>query len=648
MRARDLDDGAAALDSNAILEHQAACLRQKAVFNGLDALVESLPGVVRFYCHRLLEKDRSVVDLLIDEVHRRAGHFDPVLQRIADSVRSGEGRQQRRMEIDEASGESINEHRGKYSHETGRDDQVGRPFLDCGLQGGAPFVARGVLGRVEDGRLDPPRPRDLNTPAGPVRHDQNHRARHQARIARICQALHVGSRSRHKYCDSPVHDAEHTRAATRAGAAPGKCASLCGTWVRRRFVAEADAEKATTQYGWAMARIRLRRTRRPHPFVVDGLFALLLTALSVAGLLTVQEYAPEEARIKDPDALGVILAALQTLPLAWRRRHPEQVLSAVGVATLVFYASRYETTTGGIGVMVALYTVASLCSRRTSLVSAATTAVALAVLLAIAEDVSADIVISNYVIFGTAWILGDNIRTRRAYTANLEERAARLEHDREESSRRAAAEERERIARELHDIVAHSVSVMVVQAGAARRVLEAKASPAPARDALRQIEDTGRSALTDMRRMLGILRNPDEIADLSPQPGLAHLDPLIAQATEAGVPVDYEILGRPRPLPSGMDLSAYRIVQEALTNTIKHAGPARARVVVRYEHDRVEIEVFDDGRGAARDLQKSNGGHGLVGMKERAGLYGGKLKAGPRAGGGYSVKVTLPLEIAGT
>jgi signal transduction histidine kinase len=398
---------------------------------------------------------------------------------------------------------------------------------------------------------------------------------------------------------------------------------------------------------WISGGRALIREIRRRPFVVDGLFALLLTTLSVAGLLTIHEYAPEDSGIKDPDALGVVLAAMQTLPLAWRRRHPDQVLTAVGIATVAFYALGYETTLGGIGVMVALYTVASLCSRRDSLTAAGVTAVALAVVLVVAEDLSADIVVSNYVIFGTAWILGDNVRTRRAYTKNLEERAEQLERDQGASSRRAAADERERIAREMHDIVAHSVSVMVVQAGAARRVLESNISSESAKDALKQIEDTGRSALTDMRRMLGILRSPTDSADLSPQPSITQLDDLMAQARDAGVQVEHEVIGDPRPLPSAMDLSAYRIVQEALTNTIKHAGPARARVVVRYESDRIEIEVEDNGRGAAGELRNGKGpGHGLVGMRERAALYGGRVKAGPRPGGGYSVKATIPLEVA--
>jgi signal transduction histidine kinase len=407
---------------------------------------------------------------------------------------------------------------------------------------------------------------------------------------------------------------------------------------------------ARTRLDRAICSLRdlIRKIRR-RPLVVDSLFALLLTALSVAGLLTVRELVPEDSEIKDPDALGVILASMTTLPLAWRRRRPGHVIAAVGIATTLFYAAGYETTTGGMGVVVALYSVASLSSRRDSLMSAAITAMALAFILAVEDEVSADLLVINYLIFAIAWILGDNVRTRRAYTRNLEERAEQLERDQGASSRRAAVEERERIAREMHDIVAHSVSVMVVQAGAARRVLESKASPDSAKDALRQIEDTGRGALTDMRRMLGILRNPADIADLSPQPSITRLDSLIAQARDAGVQVEHEVLGDPRPLPSAMDLSAYRIVQEALTNTIKHAGPARARVVVRYESDRIEIEIEDNGRGAARDLRNgSRRGHGLVGMRERAALYGGQVEAGPRPGGGYSVVATIPLEVAET
>jgi signal transduction histidine kinase len=385
------------------------------------------------------------------------------------------------------------------------------------------------------------------------------------------------------------------------------------------------------------------RLRGLNPLVVDGLFALLLTALGVAGLYAVEEHLPG-IDFKEPDALGISLAAMQTLPLAFRRRVPMQVLGASGIATTLFYLAGYETTIGGVGPIVALYTVASICPRRESVGALGVTAVALGISLLAEDTLSVEIILSNYVIFGTAWILGDNIRTRRAYTASLEDRAARLEREREEDARRAAAEERSRIARELHDIVAHNVSVMVVQAGAARRVLESKHGSGQARDALQQIETTGRGALNEMRRMVGMLRKEQEEATFSPQPSISRLRELISQAKDAGLPVELTVEGEPRPLPSGIDLSAYRIVQEALTNTMKHAGRATARVYLRYEPDHVEIQIVDDGRGITGELDNGAKGHGLVGMRERVSLYGGDLVAGPQLGGGYSVKAILPVE----
>jgi signal transduction histidine kinase len=663
VRALSFDDGATALDSDSILEYQTAGFRQDPMFDLLDAFMEGVLCIAHLNCHSLLEEDWSVVNVVVHEVDGRAGHLHSVLERIAHTMCAGKCRQQRGVKVDESPCERIDEDRREYAHEARGYNEVGPLGLDGVPEGRAPLVARSVGGRVHNGRLDAASLREFHSSARAIRRDQNDGTRHPARAARIDQGDHVRTGSRDEDGDSSLHGAEPTwsfRLLKIAESAAHSRRNGRNTWVRARFVGEADAKPGSPHYrlnmartrlrnGLTSSRARLRRFGRPRPFVVDGLFALLLTVLAVAGLLTVREYAPDDARIKDPDAIGVFLAAMTTLPLAWRRRHPEQVLAAVGIATTLFFAAQYETTTGGVGVIVALYTVASLTPRRSSLISAGITAAALAFILFVAEDVTADLVVSNYLIFGTAWILGDNIRTRRAYTANLEERAEQLERDRETSSRRAAAEERERIGREMHDIVAHSVSVMVVQAGAARRVLEANANRKSATDALRQIEDTGRGALTDMRRMLGILRNPDDVADLSPQPSITRLDSLITQARDAGVSVEYEVLGNPRPLPSAMDLSAYRIVQEALTNTIKHAGPASAQVVVRYESDRIEIEVVDDGRGAARELQNGRDpGHGLVGMRERAALYGGQLQAGPRPGGGYSVTATIPLESAAT
>jgi len=232
-----------------------------------------------------------------------------------------------------------------------------------------------------------------------------------------------------------------------------------------------------------------------------------------------------------------------------------------------------------------------------------------------------------------AWLVG-------AYMRELRERASRAEHEREERAAAAVASERARIARELHDIVAHNVSVMVVQAEAADEMLE-RDKPDRARTPIRQIEETGRAALVDMRRLLGILREGDSRPVFAPQPGIANLELLLAKVRESGLPVELEVRGEPEPLPPGVDLSAYRIVQEALTNTLKYAGPARARVLVRFAPGTLELEVVDDGAGA--DDNGANGGHGLVGMRERVSLFGGELEAGPGPQGGYRVRARLPL-----
>jgi signal transduction histidine kinase len=222
-----------------------------------------------------------------------------------------------------------------------------------------------------------------------------------------------------------------------------------------------------------------------------------------------------------------------------------------------------------------------------------------------------------------------------------EERAARLEQQREADALRAVVEERTRIARELHDIIGHSVSVMTVQASGVRRLLRPEQEQE--REALLAVEQTGREALAEMRRVVGALRDPEEGPALAPRPSLSRVDKLVAQARETGLPVDLEIQGEPVPLPAGVDLTAYRLVQEGLTNAIKHAAARHAEVRVRYG-DYVEIEVCDDGRGTdARDSASSGGGHGLVGMRERVSIYGGELEAGPRPGGGFRLRARLPV-----
>ncbi len=239
-----------------------------------------------------------------------------------------------------------------------------------------------------------------------------------------------------------------------------------------------------------------------------------------------------------------------------------------------------------------------------------------------------------------AWLAGRVLRDRGRQADAAEERAARAEHERATGARIAIAEERARIAREMHDIVAHAVSVMVLQVGAVRHGMP----PALARetDTLREVEKTGRTALAEMRRLLGAMREDGDRAEMAPQPGLGRLDALCASVRRAGLPVDLHVEGDPHPLPPAIDLSAYRIVQEGLTNALKHAGASRADVAVRYGARELRIEVRDDGRGASGN--DDGLGHGLVGIGERVKLYGGEMAAGTANGGGFVLTTRLPLE----
>ncbi|HXN90974.1 MAG TPA: sensor histidine kinase [Candidatus Sulfotelmatobacter sp.] len=242
-----------------------------------------------------------------------------------------------------------------------------------------------------------------------------------------------------------------------------------------------------------------------------------------------------------------------------------------------------------------------------------------------------------------AWLIGKGMQRYRNLTTSLRAQARQLEQERDERARLAVALERARIARELHDVIAHSVSVMVVQAAAERKVLGQEQHET--RDVLEMIERTGRQALVELRRMLGVLRRTDDTLLLAPQPRLSDLDSLIEQVREAGLPVAFHVEGSRVPVPAGVELSAYRIVQETLTNTLKHGGRAHAEVTLRYLGDHLELVVVDDGRGSAEGM-RPNDGHGLVGMRERVSMLGGSLHAGPRESGGFLVTATLPLESA--
>jgi signal transduction histidine kinase len=338
-----------------------------------------------------------------------------------------------------------------------------------------------------------------------------------------------------------------------------------------------------------------------------------------------------------------------TVSLGWRRRFPVAVLVCVTTGVLVEWpwqrASGQVSLEAWISLLVAYYSVGAHIEPRRGV-----RAIAIAMLPLLAADVANTVAgyrtLSNdggvYVFLVLCWAVGNAFRRRGARELELEGRAERLEREREQNSRIAVAEERSRIARELHDVVAHSVSVMVVQMGAAREIMDCE--PQTARDTLRSGEAAGREALSEMRRMLGILRVSDERGALDPQPSLAQVEGLVQRVREAGLPVQLTVEGCRRALPPGIDLAAYRIVQEALTNVRKHAGTAATAVVrIAYEPQALVIEVSDDGRGAVTSLARSGAGHGLIGMRERVDIYGGELTSAPRRGGGFTVRAVLPV-----
>ncbi|MDT3399214.1 sensor histidine kinase [Streptomyces sp. B1866] len=390
---------------------------------------------------------------------------------------------------------------------------------------------------------------------------------------------------------------------------------------------------------------------RRHPTGVDTFWALLLFGITL--LWIVGAHIGREPRIAAVPITVALCAAV-----ALRRRAPEWMLLLVIGCGLAQLALNVEVNPADGAMLAIIYSVVVGGERWASRIAlvGGVCAPALAALRWPDErqDGWEDIVGTVFLTipFLLAWVLGDSVRTRRAYYAQLEERAARLEREREAQAKVAVAAERARIARELHDVVAHNVSVMVVQADGAAYVLAN--APEQTRQALETISGTGRQALAEMRRLLGVLRSgdPDEGGDYVPQPDVEQIDELVEQVRGTGLPVDFKVVGSPRPLPSGVELTAYRIVQEALTNTRKHGGPdVGASVRITYLDDGLGLLVEDDGRGSQRELYEDGGvdgqGHGLIGMRERVGMVGGTLDAGPRPGGGFRVSAVLPLRSAG-
>jgi signal transduction histidine kinase len=378
-----------------------------------------------------------------------------------------------------------------------------------------------------------------------------------------------------------------------------------------------------------------RRLRR----LADGGIAL---ALALASLVEI--YATTHpARSWGGRGPGeVALALVATLPLAVRADFPIAVAAvALGALTgLAALASSHPAFEPFAAVVIAAYSVgahtAGLRARQgIALLLGAAGAAAVA---SVATGHGVVDLLSPVFWVLAAWTVGRVIQGRRRRTLELETLARELEAQRDLQARAAVAVERGRIARELHDVVAHNVSMMVVQAGAAARVLEG--DQPHVRDALAAIADTGRATVDEMRMLLGVLRSGEDGLALRPQPGVADLEQLVSGIRETGLPVELLLEGDPVPLSQGIDLSVFRIVQEALTNVVKHAGPARAQVTVRYRDSAVELEVVDDGSGGG---DGGGTGHGLVGIRERVAMFGGELAAGPRRGGGFAVRARLPV-----
>jgi signal transduction histidine kinase len=373
----------------------------------------------------------------------------------------------------------------------------------------------------------------------------------------------------------------------------------------------------------------LLRAARRHPLVVDALFQALLIMVTATWIWPAQRDA----------ALALLLTIGMCVPLVWRRRHPLAVF--LGVAAVAFAQWRVHIQLAAdLALLVAFYTVAAYRSTRETLLAAGV--LELGVVLASVHWsprwFDSFIFLSALVV--VAGVLGVNTRIRRAYLASLEERAVRLEAERDQQAQLAAAAERARISREMHDVVAHSLTVMVALADGA--AFHTRPDPDRAVDAVAKLSATGRTALAEMRRLLGILCTADD-PRLRPQPGIGQLDELVGQVRAAGLPVTLVLEGDPSTVPSGAQLAVYRLVQEALTNTLKHAGrAASARVRLRFAAGTVDVDVSDTGTGTGNGASRD--GHGIAGMRERAAIYGGEVSAGPDPDGGWRVRTLLHLD----
>jgi len=373
------------------------------------------------------------------------------------------------------------------------------------------------------------------------------------------------------------------------------------------------------------------------PAVTDLLITLPIAALMLAEIYGITTFGPPpENRLA-----AIVVGCVGVLPLAFRRPAPLGTLLLLLAAPMAgtWIASDYQPFSLFLAWVVGLYTVGAHEPNDRALWGLLATAMMTGFVAAAGGFEDQSSVISLWIFLGAAWGLGRAIRSRELRAHALQAHADHLAADQEVRSERAVAEERARIARELHDVIAHGVSVMVVQAGAAQRVLSHE--PERAREALSSIETSGRQALVELRRMLGVLRASDVHASVEPQPVLARVGELMEHVRDAGIEAELHIHGEPHRLSASADLAGYRIVQEALTNVIKHAGASAVDVTVHYLPQALELSVRDNGDGPRNDNAP---GHGLVGMRERVGMFGGTLTAGKAQEGGFAVVAHIPLE----
>jgi signal transduction histidine kinase len=397
-------------------------------------------------------------------------------------------------------------------------------------------------------------------------------------------------------------------------------------WGRRTSDRYVERVVASRPVGWV----------RGHPVGADAALAAVLAAVALPSPF-----------LAGGDALAVTLVLAETLPLVWRRSRPDVVLVSIGAATVAYFAAGYGSQPAWAALVVAFYSFAAHRRGWADLWAAGAVGVELAASFAVHPHRPATLGVAGvslgaWIAFVVAWAAGEVLRSRRAEAARLSQRAERAEAEREARARQAVADERARIARELHDVVAHALGVIVMQAGGAARVTDLDRSLA--KDVLASIEQSGRQAFAEMRRLLDVLRDDQRPAQLTPQPTIADLAGLVAGFNDAGLTASLDVQGDPVQVGAGIELSVYRIVQEALTNTLKHAGAVPVQVKLGWMPRDLHVEVTNGTplTGGPAFVADS-GGHGLAGMRERVSLFRGEICVGPTATGGFRVHARIPL-----